>query len=230
MHYIGQGAVASYCTPGKIVLSGVTSQRKRQTPDTIPRLSLEEKGRRMDINLIQGGDMRCLLLLSISVSVYAQSYVLTKSTFSNAGGSLSSANYILSAAAGQSVTGVSNNTAYIEQAGFYTYSELRQPGIEETETRLIPRVFNLFQPYPNPTVNGATIKYRVPRLNRVSIKVYDVSGRVVKTLVHSDKKPGFYSLRWDGTADNGSRVAQGIYFVRMLAPDFRATKKIVVLK
>ena len=174
--------------------------------------------------------MRCLLLLFISVSVYAQSYVLTRSTFSNAGGSLSSANYILSAAAGQSVTGVSMGTSYILQAGFYTYSEIGQYGIEETEPRLIPSVFNLSQPYPNPMVSGATIKYGVPRLNRVSIKVYDVSGRVVKTLVDSDKKPGFYKLQWDGTADNGSQVAQGIYFVRMLAPDFRTTKKIVVLK
>ena len=169
-------------------------------------------------------------LLFIGSLVSAQQYVLTKSTFSNAGGSSSSANYILKDAAGQSVTGESKATNYIEQAGFYTYSKLREVGIEETELQPIPKVFSLSNPFPNPIAKFATIKYGVPRLSHVSIKVYDITGRVVKTLISGEKKPGFYTLKWNSESDSGDRVAQGIYFIRMVTSDFTFTKKLVLLR
>jgi hypothetical protein len=168
--------------------------------------------------------------LGISVALCAQNYVLTKSTFSTAGGAASSANYVMKSAAGQSVTGISENAGYIEQAGFYTYSKLRLIGIENKDLHAIPKVFSLSQPWPNPVARSLSLKYGVPRLARVRIKVYDTSGRVVRSLVNGDKKPGFYTLKWHGETEQGRQLAQGVYFVRMLAPDFQATKKLILLK
>jgi hypothetical protein len=163
-------------------------------------------------------------------SGFCSQYVAIKGTFSNLGGKATSTHYILKSAAGQSVTGQSWNVNYIEQAGFYTYFTVGEVGIEEQETQSVPEVFSLSQPYPNPAANGVAIKYEVPGLSCVKIRVYDVTGRVVKTLVAGERKSGFYNLRWDGTTDQGAQVAQGIYFIRMLAPDFRAVRKVVLLK
>jgi hypothetical protein len=168
--------------------------------------------------------------LGISVTLCAQNYVLTKSTFSSAGGAASSANYVLKAAAGQSVTGESENASHIEQAGFYTYSKLPLVGIQNHDVQMIPKVFSLSQPWPNPVARNLSLKYGVPRTSRVRIKVYDTSGRVVRSLVNDDVKPGFHTLKWQGETEQGRQLAQGIYFVRMLAPDFQATRKLVFLK
>ncbi|MCK4307582.1 T9SS type A sorting domain-containing protein [candidate division WOR-3 bacterium] len=171
-----------------------------------------------------------LVFLFIS-SVESADYIMTKSTFSNAGGSSSSANYILKDAAGQSVTGQSEDIDYIEQAGFYTYSKRTEVGTQEPDIAPIPRVFSLSHPYPNPIVKSEiTVRYGVPRLAKVSIKVYDVTGRTVRTLIAGEQKAGFYNLKWDGKSDHGNKLSQGIYFIRMIAQDFRATKKLVLLK
>ncbi len=172
-----------------------------------------------------------LIALFFASSGFCADYVMTKSTFSNAGSSSSSANYILKDAVGQSVIGQSETASYIEQAGFYTYSSGIEVGIKEPDTKPMPKVFSLSHPYPNPATRAKiTVKYGVPRLSKVSIKVYDVTGRTVKTLVSGEQKTGFYDLKWNGKSDHGTKLSQGIYFVRMIAPDFKATNKLVLLK
>ena len=172
-----------------------------------------------------------IIALFFASSGFCADYVMTKSTFSNAGGSSISANYILKGAAGQSVSGQSEDTDYIEQAGFYTHSKLREVGTQEPNTPAVPNVFSLSHPYPNPVASAKiTVRYGVPRLAKVSIKVYDVTGRTVRTLIAGEQKAGFYNLQWDGKSDYGSKLSQGIYFVRMISQDFRATKKLVLLK
>ncbi|MBI4722192.1 MAG: T9SS type A sorting domain-containing protein [Candidatus Stahlbacteria bacterium] len=170
-------------------------------------------------------------LLFAGSAFSAPLYVMTKSDFSSAGGIGSSANYILKDAAGQSVTGESKSATYIEQAGLHTYSQKQYISVEENDFQpLIPKVFNLSYPSPNPVAHIATIRYAVPKVANVHILVYDVSGRVVKTLVSGEKKPAFYSINWNGESDNGNRVAQGVYFVRMVASDYTATKKLIFVK
>jgi hypothetical protein len=161
------------------------------------------------------------------MKVQAQ-YILTKSTFSTGGGSSSSANYILKAAVGQTVIGEGKSSNYIEQAGFYTYSK-HLIGVEEQKIKL-PKVFSLSPPYPNPTTREVTIKYGVPWLSKVEIVIYDVTGRVVKELVNEEQKPGFYVIRWNGLSNDGTQVTQGVYFLRMIAPEFKRTKKVILLK
>jgi flagellar hook assembly protein FlgD len=64
----------------------------------------------------------------------------------------------------------------------------------------------------------------------VSLSVYDVNGRLVKTLVDEDAEAGTHLAVWDGTDSTGHRVARGIYFCRMAADEFSATAKVVLLK
>jgi hypothetical protein len=103
-------------------------------------------------------------------------------------------------------------------------------------TSAVPRVPSLSQNFPNPFQPQTSIAFSVPAqaagssaFTRVSVRVYDVSGRLVKTLVDEPKAPGFYSVRWNATSDAGDRVAGGIYFIRAHIGDYSASKKTVVL-
>ncbi|MBN2379142.1 T9SS type A sorting domain-containing protein [candidate division WOR-3 bacterium] len=81
---------------------------------------------------------------------------------------------------------------------------------------------------PNPFMGSARISFALPHSTSVSLKVYDISGKLVATLVNGAEKPGRHTVTWNGTDDAGRSVAQGIYLVRMDAENFSATKKVVL--
>lgn len=90
----------------------------------------------------------------------------------------------------------------------------------------------LFQNYPNPLVSGGmtTIKFSLPRAENVTIRVYDVSGRRIKTLTNGVRHPGHHFVTWDGKNERGAQVAPGIYFYQMKCGDKIQSKKIVLLR
>ncbi len=101
-------------------------------------------------------------------------------------------------------------------------------GGQAGETR-VPRVFALRNITPNPASGPVTIAFDVARSSNVELKVFDISGRAVASLVNGVMNPGRYVLRWDGTTVNGKKVAGGIYFIEYRAGDFKALKKLVIL-
>jgi len=89
----------------------------------------------------------------------------------------------------------------------------------------IPMIFSLSQNYPNPFNPVTTIKYALPKDVKVVIKIYDILGQEVKTIVNEFQKTGYYDTKFDG-----SNVASGIYFYRIEAGDFSQSKKMVLVK
>jgi hypothetical protein len=83
---------------------------------------------------------------------------------------------------------------------------------------------------PNPFVGGTEISFSIPASSHVTVGVYDVSGRLVATLVDDVVAAGRQSVSWDGRDAAGRNVARGVYFCRMEAGTFRATEKVVLLK
>ena len=94
----------------------------------------------------------------------------------------------------------------------------------------LPTVFRLVQNAPNPFNPKTTLAYHVPRESEVTIRVYDVAGRSVRTLLDGVVEPGRHAAVWDGTNDSGEAVGSGIYFCTMEAPDFRDSRKMTLLK
>lgn len=92
-----------------------------------------------------------------------------------------------------------------------------------TETVLWPNLPNPF----NPTT---TIRFDVVRQGHVTLRVYDVSGRLVRTLIDQFLSPDRYSVVWDGTDDQGRQVPTGVYFDRLHTPDAVHTRKLVLIK
>ena len=95
----------------------------------------------------------------------------------------------------------------------------------QEETKNIPNAFNLSQNYPNPFNPSTTIRYSVPGLKPITLKVYDVLGNEIKTLVKSEKPSGTYEVKWNATG-----VPSGIYFYQIKAGDYIQTRKMVLLK
>ncbi|MEO0092412.1 MAG: Calx-beta domain-containing protein, partial [candidate division WOR-3 bacterium] len=92
----------------------------------------------------------------------------------------------------------------------------------------MPTTFALLQNYPNPFANITQIRWQIPRESRVTISVYDATGRIVKTLVNDRFNAGYYSTLWNGTDNNNRKVASGIYFYEMQADNYTARYKMVV--
>jgi len=88
-----------------------------------------------------------------------------------------------------------------------------------------PREFRLEQNYPNPFNPETRFEFSVSRFANVSLKVYDVLGREVATIVNEELLPGEYTRTWDATS-----IPSGIYFYRMTAGRFAETRKLVILR
>jgi flagellar hook assembly protein FlgD len=102
-------------------------------------------------------------------------------------------------------------------------------GIGEDSYRSVDPQSDVFV-YPNPFSVQATFRYRIPRRSKASLRVYDSSGRLVKTLEDGNRPVGSYSATWDGRDKSGERLPSGIYFCRLQAGDATATRKMILLK
>jgi hypothetical protein len=97
-------------------------------------------------------------------------------------------------------------------------------------TELIPEVFALQQNYPNPFNPVTSIRYDLPQEGLVNVTIYDMKGRLVKTLVNGMQTVGKMSVQWNATNNRNEPVSAGLYLYTIQAGEFRQTKKMVLLK
>jgi len=90
-----------------------------------------------------------------------------------------------------------------------------------------PAVTALYAAVPNPASRDVFIKYAMSRQERVAIRVFDATGRAVKTLVDEIQAAGLYETRWDGTQADGTAAPAGVYFCRMRAGGYESTRKLM---
>ena len=97
--------------------------------------------------------------------------------------------------------------------------------LEVSMLNVIPTEYNLFQNYPNPFNPVTNIKYDVPKNSFVKIRIYDIAGKEVRTLVDQEMEAGSYETQFDA-----SKLASGIYFYKMETKDYNKVMKMVLLK
>jgi predicted acyltransferase (DUF342 family) len=100
-----------------------------------------------------------------------------------------------------------------------------EPEGDQEITNIIPDEISLEQNYPNPFNPTTTINYQLPEKNHVSLKVYDILGNLVSTLVDEEMEAGYYSVNW-----NASQLASGIYIYRIISGSYVSTKKMILMK
>ena len=98
------------------------------------------------------------------------------------------------------------------------------------EINISPQEYTLHQNYPNPFNPNTSMNFDLPKDGLVNITIYDMMGRVVKTLVNGSQTAGFKSIRWNATNDRNEPVSAGLYIYTIQAGDFRQTRKMVLLK
>jgi hypothetical protein len=94
----------------------------------------------------------------------------------------------------------------------------------------VPNEYALNQNYPNPFNPTTNISFSLPHQEHVKIEIYNVLGDLVKTLADQVFAPGTIAITWDGTDNNGSKAASGMYIYRLRAGSFSAAKKMAMLK
>jgi hypothetical protein len=94
----------------------------------------------------------------------------------------------------------------------------------------LPTSYALGQNYPNPFNPTTDIEFSLPSPGNVQIKVYNVLGQEVVTLVDEHLPAGNHAVTWDGRSSEGSSVSSGVYFYRISANQFSDTKKMMMLK
>jgi hypothetical protein len=94
----------------------------------------------------------------------------------------------------------------------------------------VPSSFSLNQNEPNPFNPATRLAFDVPRACGVTLKIFNIKGQLIRTLVNRTMSPGHYMIVWDGLDNDGVAVATGIYFYRLQAGDFSVSKKMLLLR
>jgi len=111
----------------------------------------------------------------------------------------------------------------IDFDGRFTYSSI-------VSVRLSPEEFALYQNYPNPFNPSTEIIFRLKKSSDVKLKIFDILGNEIKTLLDENKQAGSYSIKWSGEDNSGILVNSGTYFYRLSADNFTSVKKMILLK
>ncbi|MCH7761400.1 T9SS type A sorting domain-containing protein [candidate division TA06 bacterium] len=103
-------------------------------------------------------------------------------------------------------------------------------GIAETPPSIPPKTTTLYPATPNPFHHSTRIDYQLVHPGEVSLRIYDLTGRLIQTLVDGEQEGGRYSVRWDGSDQAGQRVPSGVYFYLLKRGNDKLTRKMILLR
>ena len=169
------------------------------------------------------------LIATLAVSVCAaQSYRCDWSVIGMGGGEMSGAAHKCVSTAGQTAAGFMTSSDYWALVGFWQpegATGVREQAYSPSPGQVATR---LYAPRPNPFGGRVVIRYSLAGHERVSLRIYDQTGRVVREFPALGVKRGAYSVSWDGRDNTGRALAAGVYFLKFLASDYRQTEKLVL--
>lgn len=146
-----------------------------------------------------------------------------------AGSPGSSATRRCNSTAGQSQPiGISTGGAKVLYAGFWKSALMVPSGVEPILAEGFRDALHLNR--PNPVYGSTWIPYSLSREGAVELRIFDASGRAIRTLIDDRIPPGLHHAVWDGRDDSGSPVASGIYFYRLSREDFVSSRKLMLIR
>jgi len=102
--------------------------------------------------------------------------------------------------------------------------------VDVAETDNLPTDFTLYQNYPNPFNMDTEVGFALPKSGHVTLDIFDILGRKIRTLVSGSLDAGYHSFRWNSTDDSGTQVSSGLYFYKLQTGETDAIKKMLLLK
>jgi hypothetical protein len=109
-------------------------------------------------------------------------------------------------------------------------NDLLSPDAIGSDNTCKPEGFRLDQNYPNPFNPSTTISFALPKNERVKIKIYDILGREIRTLINTIMQAGIKKVEWNGLNSKGHLVPSGIYFYKLEAGNYKDTKRMLIIK
>ena len=170
------------------------------------------------------------IILILAIPLKAQEFSLKKAVFGTSGGIIENEQTVVRFTLGQTLFQKQLNEDLSIFWGFWISTYVATDA--DTENPTPQFIFELKQNYPNPFNPVTTIPYSIGGHNPafVNLRIYDVKGALVRTLVSEYKAPGVYHALWDGKNEFGRSVSSGIYFYRIQGYNFIKTKKLVLLR
>ena len=107
---------------------------------------------------------------------------------------------------------------------------MAEKSIVSPDIIIAPETYSLRQNYPNPFNPTTSIKYSLPISGKTIVKVYNLLGMEVATLVNSYQSPGDYQVQWNGIDNSGKLVGSGVYLYRIDSGSYQNTRKMVFVK
>ncbi|MCU0646204.1 MAG: FG-GAP-like repeat-containing protein, partial [bacterium] len=127
-----------------------------------------------------------------------------------------------------------NHSGILDKAKWIAGNKLEKPvGVEMNQHGdfSVPEKFSLDQNYPNPFNSSTTIQFHLPRASHLSLKIFDVTGRLVATLADNQNwQAGSHSIHWEGRDYQGKTISSGVYLVALETRNFKQTRKMIYLK
>jgi len=129
--------------------------------------------------------------------------------------------------------------AFDEQNGRLFFSALYEPYVyivdslfaaEEDKNSSVPIDLQLFQNYPNPFNAETWIQYNLQDTKKITIAIYNVFGRKVRTLIKDEQSPGTHRIKWDGRDDQGKEVSSGVYVYQLRTGGKSLTRKLLLVR
>lgn len=165
-----------------------------------------------------------LMISVLTISLYAQSNEVNWWEFSSGFSTSKNANSEIVSEAGQNLVGVSGKGNTWITGGFFTSHPNIFTGVNNTEES-VPGKYQLYQNYPNPFNPSTIISWQLPSKSHVLLKVYNVLGKEISTLVNEVRPAGKYKIIFDA-----GTLASGVYFYRLIADSFSETKKMLLIR
>lgn len=134
-------------------------------------------------------------------------------------------NTIIKSVVGQNFIGTTQQSNTQILSGFFADTLFRSITVDVRNQEQLPTFYSLWQNYPNPFNPSTTIHFELPKESHVTLKVYNMLGQEVLTVIDGQKIAGAYNLKIDG-----KYLASGVFFYRLVAGDFVAVKKFTFIK
>lgn len=150
-------------------------------------------------------------------------YKISHDVIGNGGTESSDGTNILLGTIGQPSIGVIDTIPYRNDVGYWYQLGYVITGVTTKQSKL-PKVYSLDQNYPNPFNPSTTIQFALPEETHVTLRIYDVLGRLVATVINEEMMPGVYRATFDA-----KNLASGVYFYRIHTKGFVKSKKLVVI-
>ena len=170
-----------------------------------------------------------LLLLLVAAAGAATAAEITRAVVGGGGGAAGGATVAIQSTLGQPVTGEASSATMSVTAGFW---QIVAAGLSFVPDDVLPpTVFRLLPNHPNPFNPRTTIAFDLPAdASRVSLRIFDLRGRAVATLVDGSLPAGRHSAAWTGVDDAGRALGSGIYLARIDTGRDRAVRKLTLVR